>query len=36
MCEQSDNESMITKIINMNISQDHISQKIQDNKHITV
>jgi hypothetical protein len=34
--EQSDNKSMITKIINMNISQDHISQNIQDNKHITI
>jgi hypothetical protein len=27
MCEHSDNESVITKIINMTISQDHISLK---------
>jgi hypothetical protein len=28
MCEHCDDESVITKIINMTISQDHISQKI--------
>jgi hypothetical protein len=33
MCEQCDNKSVITKIINMNISQDHITQRYTRSHH---